>query len=417
METDNKQGQEGNNSQVPNLDISLEGQFNPKTQESVNTEIAKTPDTSSITYGENTINSDGALVDAVGNVLMTKEQVAVKLGASPVEEEEDNTGGEDYSLDKDGNLLKDGKLFKQKGGFEVDENNEVTFKDAENTLINELLETARAEGFNLADAEGNPLAFEDTNEGVMQMARTIGEEFYNKQIVEFFQGYPIVADIVNHLSKGGDVTDFLSTYTENKDYAKLEVATDDKEGRKLVIKEYLTKVAKNDPETTNYLLKAIEASGDVDIKYNQYLAGLQVWQQEQDKGKKEAQRTEAQESKARTEAHWTQVKATITKGALGEFSLPDADKDEFFKFIANVADKKGNTKAALKYNNLGMEQKLMLDFLLYKDFDLNKLVEAKVKEKQVISLKGKKNKAIIINKTPAAVPVGAGTEISLNNIS
>lgn len=409
---------QSDNPQNGNLDFSLANQFDTGDNTTKPEGGNGTPNT-----GAPTLDDQGNLVNPDGTVLYTKDQLAEQLknklntDNNPPAGDEADEEEENYSVDANGNLLKNGVLFKEKGKFTVNADNTIDFDDTE-TVIAEIVEKVKQEGFNLVGEDGQPLSFEDTPEGFVNLANAIAAETYQKEIQNFFTTYPVVADLVRHLHNGGDVKDFMNVMSSNKDYTKLEIKPEDTLGKKEVIKDYLTKVAKNPADMVEYIMKAMEASGDIDARFESSLIGLKEWQLAEEAAKARDLQNKQEEYNRKVKEHWDGINAIIKKGTLGEFTLPDKDKDAFYKFIALKADNDGNTAATIKFNSLSQEQKLMLDYLIYKDFNLEDVIKLKVAQKQAQTLKEKKEKKLALGNKPTITKVGSDvTGININTIS
>jgi hypothetical protein len=402
------------NTQNGNLEFSVADQFD----NGINNNPAP-----QVTTSNPVINDNGDLVGADGNVIYTKDQLAEQLknkqntNNNPDPNVDNAEGGENYSVDANGNLLKDGVLFKEKGKFTINEDNTIEL-DQSDAIINEIVEKVKLEGYNLVDDNGQPLSFEDTPDGFVSLANAIAAETYKNELQTFFNNFPVVADIVKHISNGGDVTNFLSSYSNLKDYSKLEIKPEDTIGKKEVIKDYLTKVAKNPSDMVDYIMKAIEASGDVDARFETSLNGLKEWQLKEEQNKQLELQRQKDENDRKVREHWEGVNTIIKKGTLGEFTLPEKDKDAFYKFIAHRADNDGNTAATIKYRSLSQEQKLMFDYLIYKDFNLEDVVKLKVAHAQAQTLKDKKVKKLTLGSKPTITKVGSDVgDLNIGSLS
>ena len=84
----------------------------------------------------------------------------------------------------------------------------------------------------------------------------------------------------------------------------------------------------------------------------------------------------------------------------GTEPIPDADKKGFYEYVSDAVDDKGNSKELIDRQNETLEQRLMLSYLRYKGFNLDKLVALKARETKVKGLKEMIKKSAKIESTP-----------------
>jgi hypothetical protein len=85
--------------------------------------------------------------------------------------------------------------------------------------------------------------------------------------------------------------------------------------------------------------------------------------------------------------HWNNINTIISKGQLANITIPDADRKGFFEWLALSADNNGNSQASIARSKATTEQLLQLDYLLYKGFDLSKLIQQKANQEKVNNLR------------------------------
>lgn len=351
--------------------------------------------------GGKSLDENGNLVDASGKIIKTALEVEAAIkkkkdnSDTATEEEE-----EQLSVDEDGNLVNaEGEIVHEKGTFTVDEKTgEVSFN--EDPFVETLAKNFREEGYKLLDETGKPLTFEDSEEGTRKLVEAIATEAYNATWNKLYDQYPVVEKMMAHLQAGRDPQDFFRLYSEKVDYSKINVPEENTEGRKAVIAEYLSVVANNDKDTIDILLKTFEDSGEIDAKYNDYLAKLKDYQKKTDEIESARIAQEAADLAKSQQQYWSQVKEAITKGKLDNIVIPETDRNLFYDYVARRTEK-GTTKAAEDYQALPLEKQLQLDYLLFKGFDLDKLVKARVNQEKVDAFKARSQKAkpVIVKKS------------------
>lgn len=351
---------------------------------------------------------DGSIVDAVGRIVKTPEEVEEMLKAS--KEDEVN-----YFLDDDENLVDaEGNIVVKKDDIQRDEEGNILLPAAqEEALMDELVTIGREKGFEFKDAEGNTVSFPDTKEGYFQYAEALGNQMANEHQAQLQEAFPEAYALMEHMIAGGDASKFYESRMNMTDYSQVNYDKNNKEGRKMVIKDFLTKVQKNNDEMADYMIKAMTDSGDIDKFYDSSINGLR---QHQDALKKEevAQRKAAiKEREENTVKYWNGIGDIITDGKLHSIHIPDHEKKEFFSYLSKDSDGKGNSAATRRKAELTPQQLLEVDYLIYKGFNLKKLIEAQAKEDKAAGLR-KRKATVKLQHTPRkrqAVKGGKGASL------
>ena len=220
------------------------------------------------------------------------------------------------------------------------------------------------------------MALTDDSEGIYALAGTMAEQLFVAQTAKFFEEHPAMFGLYQHLEAGGLPEDYYAQYANEVDYTKLDIPAEQKARRLEIIRQQLTKVAKNDADMTETILKYVQDSGNIDETYNKALASLQDWQKTERNAKAQV---DAAAIKARTEAdvaYWKNVETKVVKeGVLGELALPVNEKENFFRFLA-VKDSNGTTAAQNYAANVPLEERLQLQYIMYAMAKGNSLAKA-----------------------------------------
>ena len=70
-------------------------------------------------------------------------------------------------------------------------------------------------------------------------------------------------------------------------------------------------------------------------------------------------------------------------------SIPEREKTKFFDYLSKPVTKEGYTQRDLDHNGSEMDTKLAIDYLMYKGFNLDKLIDKKARTKSTRALKDK----------------------------
>lgn len=317
--------------------------------------------------GGHSFNATGDLLDQTGTVIVTKADLDVKRQSMGDPTTDDVT----YALSEAGDLVNSkGEVIAKAGNFAVKEDGSVdVFPES---TIKALAERAVADGFEIPEG----MALTDDSEGIYALAGTMAEQLFVAQTAKFFEEHPAMFGLYQHLEAGGLPEDYYAQYANEVDYTKLDIPAEQKARRLEIIRQQLTKVAKNDADMTETILKYVQDSGNIDETYNKALASLQDWQKGERNAKAQA---DAAAIKARTEAdvaYWKNVETKVVKeGVLGELALPVNEKESFFRFLA-VKDSNGATAAQNYAANVSLEERLQLQYIMYAMAKGNSLAKA-----------------------------------------
>lgn len=80
-----------------------------------------------------------------------------------------------------------------------------------------------------------------------------------------------------------------------------------------------------------------------------------------------------EEYKKTVEKQIKEVRDTVQTGKFGGLLLSKSEISNFNDFVLKVDSKTQTTQAAQKYSNLTIEQQLLLDYIVFNDFDFNKI--------------------------------------------
>ena len=134
----------------------------------------------------------------------------------------------------------------------------------------------------------------------------------------------------------------------------------------------------------------LEDSGKLYNKAGQAQTALAKMQESQRAQMIEQQKSQQKEDTAKINEFWSGVAKTIDeKDQVGGIPIPAREKDDFFDYLTIPVTKEGKTQRDLDHTNADIEIKLAVDYLMYKGFDLGKIIDTKARTKSVKSLREK----------------------------
>lgn len=306
-----------------------------------------------------------------------------------------NVDGVDYTIDANGNALAaDGTVFRTAAELA-----ELISQNGSEPSVLEQLQTRFGSDFK--DENGNPIVFDDNEEGIAAYVETVVQsrvkEAQTAAINNLFETYPQVEQVINHLKLNGTLDDFV----EIPDRSQITVSKDNEEQQATFIREeWKLSGKKGDVNKFIDYCKnagilydtAVESKEAVDSIYESRLAEQKA-------------QVEAKEAAAAAEekAYWDNVEKTISKGELLGYSIPEqiqCNKDgkkvmlsrkDFLKYVSTPVDNEGNTAYMLDEakvdSDARMQDDLLKAFLRFTGGDYASLVGMAVNKQKVLSIR------------------------------
>lgn len=306
-----------------------------------------------------------------------------------------NVDGVDYTIDAEGNAIAaDGIVFRT--ATELAEL--IAQNSSEPSVLNQLQTRF---GSDFKDENGNPIVFDDNEEGIAAYVETVVQsrvkEAQAAAINNLFETYPQVEQVINHLKLNGTLDDFV----EIPDRSQITVSKDNEEQQATFIREeWKLSGKKGDVNKFIDYCKnagilydtAVESKEAVDSIYESRLAEQKA-------------QVEAKEAAAAAEekAYWDNVEKTISKGELLGYSIPEqiqCNKDgkkvmlsrkDFLKYVSTPVDSEGNTAYMLDEakvdSDARMQDDLLKAFLRFTGGDYASLVGMAVNKQKVLSIR------------------------------
>lgn len=306
-----------------------------------------------------------------------------------------NVDGVNYTIDAEGNAIAaDGTVFRT--ATELAEL--IAQNGSEPSVLNQLQTRF---GSDFKDENGNPIVFDDNEEGIAAYVETVVQsrvkEAQTAAINNLFETYPQVEQVINHLKLNGTLDDFV----EIPDRSQITVSKDNEEQQAAFIREeWKLSGKKGDVNKFIDYCKnagilydtAVESKEAVDSIYESRLAEQKA-------------QVEAKEAAAAAEekAYWDNVEKTISKGELLGYSIPEqiqCNKDgkkvmlsrkDFLKYVSTPVDSEGNTAYMLDEakvdSDARMQDDLLKAFLRFTGGDYASLVGMAVNKQKVLSIR------------------------------
>jgi hypothetical protein len=248
---------------------------------------------------------------------------------------------------------------------------------------------------NIAKAIGIELEneYEDSEEGLIEFTKDVAQNLAEEQLEALFAQFPLVQKHLDFVMAGGDPEKFFETYNPQADYSKVEIEEDDSRTQKAVLTEFF-KTKGHDESFIKEMIEDYEDSGKLYAKATAAKTQLAKIQETERGQLVERQKQERQQQIQTQNKFWEGVAETIEKGK--EFAgirIPEKEKSKFFDYISQPVDKSGKTKRDDDYAKADLEVKLAIDYLMFKGFKLQDIIQTKARTTAAEGLRDKIKKS------------------------
>jgi hypothetical protein len=181
----------------------------------------------------------------------------------------------------------------------------------------------------------------------------------------------------------------MSAHDPSVDYGSFTVGEEDSRSQRMILSNYL-KLKGHDKEFSDELLEDYEDSGKL---YQKSLAAQKALSSYQEKEREQmlVNQRNAQDKNNETQREfWNGIADKIDDA--DEFAgvrLAESEKNNFFNYLSQPVNKDGHTQRDVDHREADMDVKLAIDYLMYKGFDLESLVNTRAKTVSSRSLRDK----------------------------
>lgn len=297
-----------------------------------------------------------------------------KLKSQQVPEIEIN--GVKHTLNENGDALNEkGEIVKTKAQLA-----ELEIIDDAIPLVDELIQKV---GIEILDKNGKPKKFEDSVEGIIEASKAVAEIKAKQTFDSLLNADPRFKRYYDYLKTGGDEKEYFNQRNNSWVDVKFDENNED-----MALSAVIARLTKNGFSREQAELTANMYKDTNKLKEFGKDAYNTLVQEEklQEKTREENYKALQKQEEERTIEHWQNVKAIIDKGILNNITIPDNDREAFYKWKA-LAVKDGLSQADIDLNQTPNEQLLQLEYLRYKGFDLSKLITNEVQKQKVKSLR------------------------------
>lgn len=330
---------------------------------------------------DDVIAGDGVAVEEVPT-----EDVVDEVQEDVVEEQDDaidelsidDDSEEEYEEDDED----DDEEYEEDDQEEDDEEYEESDDDYEDqSVVNEILDKL---GYDLEGVD-----YPDTAEGLANLTSDMASKMADDRIDDVLENFPLVKQHLEYVLSGGQSREFMKANDPTEDYGSFALQEDDHRSQKGILADYFT-VKGHDQEFITDMINDLEDSGKLYDKANIAKNALAKMQDAQRDQMIEQQRAEQREHEAGLNEFWAGVANTLSDNdELAGISIAGRDKEDFFDYLTTPVNKQGQTQRDVDHSRADLEVKLAIDYLVYKGFNLNDIIDTKARTKSVKSLRDK----------------------------
>ena len=227
--------------------------------------------------------------------------------------------------------------------------------------------------------------FADDYDGVVKFTQNVANEIAKEQLDTMFTQFPDVEEYLQFRYNGGEPKAYFQATSPEVDFSAVELGDDDLNSQRIVVQEVMRRQGYANEEITETVQDYVDA-GILKKHADRGLVKLRE-AQKQEAGQLVAKQKAAAEGKQQElQQQWQTIRSTINKGAVRGFDIPTADKTKFFSWMSDSVDKQGRTQRTVDREAMDVETQVAMEYLLWKKFDLNKLVTNKRNTKQAQNL-------------------------------
>ena len=320
---------------------------------------------------------------------------------------DDNTTNEELevSINQEGDLVdSNGEILAKKNEFSYDENTGEVSLDKDESIEEMNLITSKIQeqhGLELVDNEGQPLTFESTPEGIVELANVVGQKLNEKYMEELWEEIPQLKSYFEHIVAGGNDAEFFTSETNYKQIIIPEDTESNGEANKRLRRDIIKQKFILSHNTSHYseddfqrLYNDAEewaefnfSKGSEADKAKEDLNWLHRYEDNINAERDRANQEAIAEQRESTTRFWEEVRDVVSQGELNGINIPKSERNAFYNYVSSPVNNQGQSQSQVDRIEQGHKSNLVLEYMRFKKLDLNKLVESKAQTQQVQKLK------------------------------
>ena len=259
--------------------------------------------------------------------------------------------------------------------------------------------------------------YEESVEGIAEYAREVGKTIAQEELRELFDSIPDVKEYLEYRLNGGAPEKYFEGKFGDIDYSKYQISETDEVTQEIVVRKFLASQGFSEDEVN----ETIKDYKDTNLLYKTAKTAVNKLVESQRSKKDQVvaeQARKAREDMIERERVITEITEVVDKGTLQNIVIPEKDRKEFRAWMLQV-NAKGETKRQEAMRKLSLQEKLELEYLVFKGFNLKDLVAREAAKTRVDFLKKADGKGSKLGKTGVPLksdPKGGKFNINISDI-
>lgn len=232
--------------------------------------------------------------------------------------------------------------------------------DGDDPTIIELVQTSL--GY---DVDGQ---FDNSVDGVTDYVKQAIPVAAKEMVNQIFEEYPEAKNLIDHLAKGNSLETFMEE-SKVPDYFTMEVNDTDEniQVQREIMKAQFENAGVEDADS---LISNLEENGKLQASAASALEKMQSQYNNVIEAKKEQEIAQAAAQAEAAKKQWNEVKSMVDTGQLGTIKIPASKQGAFWDYLTKPIDNKNTTLRANKNMSLTLEQRMMLEYMVFSEFKI-----------------------------------------------
>lgn len=227
--------------------------------------------------------------------------------------------------------------------------------------------------------------FEESVEGVAEYTKTVAQKIAEEEVRDLFESFPDVKEYLQFRLNDGDPAKYFESKYADPDYSTYSITENDEVTQEVVARKYLSQEGYN-ADQINEMIKDYRDTGLLFKQAKRFSERLVDLQKSKRQEVLYKQAEQAKIAEAQKEQMVSEINTVIDKGTLHNLVIPEKDRKEFRAWLLQP-DAKGQTRRQATMSNMTLAQKLELEYLAFKGFDLKDLIRKEANQTKINFLK------------------------------
>ena len=227
--------------------------------------------------------------------------------------------------------------------------------------------------------------FDESVEGVAEYTKAVGQKMAEEEVRDLFESFPDVKEYLQFRLNNGDPAKYFESKYGDVDYSNVTITESDEVTQEVVVRKYLA----NEGYKPEQITEIVKDYKDTGLLYKQ-AKRLSERLIESQKSKRDniltKQAEAARIAEQEREQMVAEINTVIDRGTLHNLVIPEKDRKEFRAWLLQP-DAKGQTRRQSTMSQMSLAQKLELEYLAFRGFDLKDLIKKEATQTKINFIK------------------------------